>query len=256
MELDPKTLLEAEYLARRQKNASYSLRAFAKLLQLPSGRVSQLLSEKRRFTPALGKQIAGRLNFDPQKTDQLIEGIVSAKKKSAAPLKPQATYKPIAMDEFLVIADPVHFSLLSLLEVDDFSGSAKAASEMLGLSAVEARAAYRRLVRVGLVEEKNSHFVLPRPEARATSSEVNFAALRECHKKLLRDAIELIDTVPIEARDVTSITMAIDPKKLPEAKKRIKDFRRSMSEFLESGKKDSVYRINIQLLPVTKLRNK
>jgi hypothetical protein len=52
------------------------------------------------------------------------------------------------------------------------------------------------------------------------------------------------------------MTMAIDPKKLPQAKERIRDFRRGLSEFLESGNRSEVYRINIQLMPVTKKRGK
>ena len=56
----------------------------------------------------------------------------------------------------------------------------------------------------------------------------------------------------MELRDFTSMTMAIDPEKLTEAKKKIREFRRGLSEFLEAGKKEEVYRLNIQLVPVTK----
>ena len=247
--MHPRALLESEFMARRQRNSGYSLRAFAKFLDLPSGRLSQLLSEKRRFTPKLTQKIAARLNLDPEKTDKLLHAV--APQKSA----PGATYQPIAMDEFLVISDPVHFSLLSLLELDKFTGTPKAAADRLGISVVEARGALKRLKRVGLVEESAGIFVLSRQEARATSSDVNFAALRECHKRLLAESAELIDAVPIQLRDISSITMAIDAKKIPEAKKRIRDFRRSMSEFLESGRKEEVYRINIQLVPVTRKRD-
>ncbi len=248
-------MLESEYLARRQRNAAYSLRAFAKFLDLPSGRLSQLLSKKRRFTPKIGKKIASRLNFDPWKTEQLLRSIEALRKGSS--LAPTVPYSPIAMDQFQTIADPVHFSVLSLLELDNFQGKPTAVAEKLAISVVEARGVLARLQRVGLVQiDKSGAYSLTAQEARATTTDISFAALRECHKRLLRDSIDLIDTVPIELRDVTSITMAIDSKKLAEAKKKIRDFRRSMAEFLESGKKKEVYRMNIQLLPVTKKKER
>jgi len=47
------------------------------------------------------------------------------------------------------------------------------------------------------------------------------------------------------------MTMAIDPKNLPEAKKLIREFRKNLSVLLEEGTKTEVYDLNIQLLPAT-----
>jgi uncharacterized membrane protein (DUF106 family) len=48
------------------------------------------------------------------------------------------------------------------------------------------------------------------------------------------------------------MTMSIDVKKLPEARKIIKKFRREMSQFLESGNQTRVYQLGIQLFPISK----
>lgn len=255
---NPRLWLESEYLSRKRKNSGYSLRAFAKFLEIPSGRLSQLLSEKRRFTPKLGVKIAGRLNFDPRQTELLLQAIRSSRSPAAAeqPEKPKARYRAIEMDRFQAIADPVHFSILSLLEVSGFSGTAKAMAEGLGISTVEARIAADRLQRMGFVKKEKGRYFLVAEEARTTSHDVSSAALREAHKKVLRETADLIDEIAVELRDVTSITMAIDLRKLPQAKERIRDFRRSLSEFLESGNRSEVYRLNIQLMPVTKKRGK
>lgn len=255
---NPRLWLESEYLARKRKNSGYSLRAFAKFLEIPSGRLSQLLSEKRRFTPKLGVKIASRLNFDPRQTELLLQAIRSSRSPAAAskPEKPKALYRAIEMDSFQAIADPIHYSLLSLLEVSGFKGSAKSIAEKLGISLVEARAAADRLERMGFLKREKGSYRLVAEEARTTSHDVSSAALREAHKKVLRETAESIDEIALELRDVTSITMAIDPRRLPEAKERIRAFRRGLSEFLESGNRSEVYRLNIQLMPVTKKRGK
>jgi uncharacterized protein (TIGR02147 family) len=255
---NPRLWLEAEYLTRKRKNSGYSLRAFAKFLDIPSGRLSQLLSEKRRFTPKLGVKIAGRLNFDPRQTELLLKAIRESRSPSAEPKseKPKAQYRSIEMDRFRAIADPIHFSILSLLEVRAFDGSPKAMAERLGISLLEARSAADRLLRMGFVKKEKGRYRLVAEEARTTSHDISSAALREAHKKVLRESADSIDEIALELRDVTSMTMAIDPAKLPMAKERIRDFRRSLSEFLESGNRSEVYRLNIQLMPVTKKRGK
>ncbi len=46
--------------------------------------------------------------------------------------------------------------------------------------------------------------------------------------------------------------MAVDSEKIPEAKILIKEFRQKMSALLESGKKDEVYQLAVQLYPLSK----
>lgn len=256
--MEPQRWLEAEYLARRRKNESYSLRAFARLLDLPSGRVSQLLSKKRNFTPALGKRIALRLNYDPKRTGEWLQTIEKTKRKNPGALnEPRATYQSLDMDEFQTIADPIHFSILSLLETDKFSGEIKDIAEGLGISRVEARAAVSRLLRVGLVKSaKGGIFHLAKAPGLTTSHDLQSAALREAHKKVLQESRDALEEVAVELRDITSITMAIDPRRLPEAKEKLRALRRGLSEFLETGRRTEVYRLNIQLVPVSKRKRK
>lgn len=68
----------------------------------------------------------------------------------------------------------------------------------------------------------------------------------------MKRAIEALDDVPIEERDITSMTMAIDVRKIQEAKKRIREFRKDMAAFLEEGEATEVYSLNVQFIPITK----
>ncbi|MGZ3694042.1 MAG: DUF4423 domain-containing protein [Bdellovibrionota bacterium] len=247
--IEPRLWLEAEYLSRRQKNPSYSLRAFSRLLSLPSGRVSQLLSKKRNFTPTLGKKIALKLNYDPLKTHQLLTSI----EKTRGHKGENETYTSLDMDQFQSIADPIHFALLSLVETVGFKSDPKFIAAKLGISPLEARMASERLVRVGLLKASGrGKLELTHSPGLTTSHDVKSSALREAHKKVLAHAAEALESVDVDLRDVTSITMAIDPRRLVEAKAKLRAMRRELSEFLEGGRKTEVYRLNIQLVPVSK----
>jgi uncharacterized protein (TIGR02147 family) len=89
-----------------------------------------------------------------------------------------------------------------------------------------------------------------------TSHDVASAALRKSHKQTLEQAIEALDNVELSQRDITSITMAIDVKKIPLAKEMIRKFRRELAAALETDKRTEVYNLNVQLVPVSKTQEK
>lgn len=64
--------LYQEYYRRREKNPAFSLRAFARILEISSGRMSELLSQKRRLTEAMALKIAEKLKYPPLMKQQLI----------------------------------------------------------------------------------------------------------------------------------------------------------------------------------------
>jgi uncharacterized protein (TIGR02147 family) len=79
--------------------------------------------------------------------------------------------------------------------------------------------------------------------------------LKRRQKQILEKALEALENDPIETRSMTGMTMAIDPSKIPEAKKLISEFNRKMSKFLETGKKSEVYELQISLFSLQKRGN-
>lgn len=120
---------------------------------------------------------------------------------------------------------------------------------------VEVRSAIERLRRVGALLDDGSNG-LKVSDAFETTSDIPSAALRRSHRQTLEQAIESLEEVRIELRDITSITMAIDPARIGEAKTAIRRFRRDMAALLEDGRRTEVYNLNVQLVPVTRWRER
>ena len=76
------------------------------------------------------------------------------------------------------------------------------------------------------------------------------AALVKWQKELREKAIQSLLTDPIEKRSMTSITMAIDPDKLSEARKYIDEFQEKLASHLESDEKKQVYQLTVSLFPI------
>lgn len=122
----------------------------------------------------------------------------------------------------------------------------------MNISVREVKDALERLIRLGFLKKNASGRLECTGVAYHTTDGVTDVALQRAHFQNLELARESLEQDTIENRDFTAMTMAIDPDRLPEAKRRIRDFRSELCRFLESGKRKEVFKLCMQLIPLTK----
>jgi uncharacterized protein (TIGR02147 family) len=240
-------LIKTELLRRKRDNKSYSLRAFAEFLEISPGRLSEILSEKRPIGKKTKLKIAERLGITEM--NALLET-----KPQHLTFSDRADYHFLSNDAFTVLADWYHFAILSLADTHDFQADPKWIAKRLNISVLEATEALSRLKKVGAIEMNGKKMTKTNKSVR-TTTDLESQALRISHRQSIEQAVLALNEVPLELRDITSITMAIDLKKLPMAKQIIKEFRHKMADVLEVGSQSEVYNLNIQLVPVSTRRN-
>jgi uncharacterized protein (TIGR02147 family) len=234
--------LQSEFEKRVKVNPRYSLRAFARLLQLDPSTVSQLLSGKRRASNNMLERLFAKLEVSPEIRQKLL-------------IKQQTginNYDQISADVFAVISDWYHYAILELTFVKNFQSDARWISQQLNIPADIATAAIQRMIRIGLLKQdengkltKEQKYIVNYKEGDTSAAHKSF------QKEVIKKALESIDSTPQPEKDITSITFAIDESKIPIAKERIKNFRRALSEELETGKQTRVYNLAIQLYPIS-----
>ncbi|MGZ3689175.1 MAG: DUF4423 domain-containing protein, partial [Bdellovibrionota bacterium] len=89
-------------------------------------------------------------------------------------------------------------------------------------------------------------------EQATTTNGVPSAALRSYHQQNLRLAAISLERDPLAVRDISSLTMAIDPSEFEEAKRLIQQFKKKISTLFKSKNPTEVYTLGIQLFPVSK----
>ena len=234
------------------------------MLGLPPGRMSEILANKRPLTPNIGRTVADRLGLDPTARTQFLATIQKEKASRKKPTlgtpapandKIDKNYQQLSVDAFHVISDWYHFAILSLVETDDFRSEPKWIAKRLGISVIEVRTALERLLRLELLEQKNKT-IKRTAKNLTTTQDVQSSAIRHSHRQVLEKAVASLEEVAVADRDITSISMAMDPKKLPIAKEMIRQFRRTLCSFLESDKKEEIYYLTVQLFPVTRKQSK
>lgn len=235
--------LQGELVKRCKKNPRYSLRAFAKTLDIDPSLLSKILRGKKSIGRKLIRDFGFKLGLSPQ-----------AVEKFATPHQFSNDYVPLSMDVFHLISDWCHYAILQLMDVEGFRPDPQWIARQLGISHAEAQEALVRLERLKLAEKTASGAYLPtREKLTTTGFDFTSQAQRKHQEQLLHRAIAALEQVPYEQRDQSSIIMAIDPEQLPYARERIKEFRRALDAELEarSRSKKSVYAISVSFFPLS-----
>jgi uncharacterized protein (TIGR02147 family) len=244
-------LLRHEFSKRMQKNPQYSMRSFAKQLGISHTLLSLVLNGHRKPSRAMAEKIAERLHFSAQKTNSLLAS-VSRKSEKRGDFVGKG-YEKISLDQFAFISEWQHYAILSLLEVADTKFEAKFIAQRLGISQLLAKVSMQRLTSLGIVEQDSSGRWKQRSGPIIVENVKSTVHTRKFQRQLMAKAVESLDNDAMEKRDFSSTTFAMNAKHVSYALDRIREFRRELSNELESfGEPDEVYNLTVQIFPTSK----
>jgi hypothetical protein len=245
-----KQLLRAELQRRQERNRRYSLRAFARQLDVDPSSLAKILGGKRALGPRAIRMLGARIGMEPPN----IEACAAA----AAARRNQDPYVLLDQQTFEVIADWHHLALLELIRLDGFRPDLGWVAKKLGLSRKETQLLVDRLVATRLLEITPGGSWIDRlGRMSALPKERTSEAYCRFQKQVFAQATDALESVPLQERDQTTIVLAADSALLPEARERIKRFRRSLARFLSNGRKrDRLFNLSISLFPVAPSNHK
>ncbi len=259
---DFRNILKLHYEIRNRKNRSYSLRAFARDLGLTSSRLTEVLQGKQGLSGKWAAQIADRLQLSHEEKQEFCD-LVDAQhsrsilKRNLAQERlsqfNKIVIKPLAEDAFRLIADWYHYAILELTYLKDFSSDSTWIAKKLKITKEEAEEAVMRLERLNLIIRTADGSFKPSKHMTTTTDGVSSVAIRKFHDQIIQKALWSLHNQTVEQRNITNMMFAINKEDLPWAESVIRDFRRTFSKKIESNplKKDSVYCLAIQLIPVS-----
>ncbi|MGK5087960.1 TIGR02147 family protein [Bdellovibrionota bacterium FG-2] len=261
----PAEFLRGLFLERKQRNLAYSTRAFARDLGMSQALVSLVMNGKRPLTIKQAAQISVLFGFSKEQAESFIENTLlalpanakMAKRLRQAKLKGEnraPVYKNYELERFKAIGQWYHLAILDLTTTKWFRSNLAWIARRLGISTIEARDAVTRLLDMGLLEQKDGNL-------HKTANKIYFAtkrsepAVRSFHQQMIGKALEQLqhtDDEAFDARQISSMTMAIPKSSLALAKERIQAFQKELATLLCVGDCDEVYQLNIQMFPLTK----
>ncbi|MFZ3230908.1 MAG: TIGR02147 family protein [Pseudobdellovibrio sp.] len=255
------TKIRSEFEILQQRNPAFSLRAFAKKLQLSPSALSEIISGKRKISKKMAQRLVERMCLNPIESESIL-GFFNTKstnqenttKSKLQKYRKNLNFLKLSADQFNIISEWQHFAVLSLMETKNFISDLSWISKRLSITTSELQKTLLRLSDLNLISKKNNKLI-PTNTPLITTDNVTNLAVRKSHYADLDLAKKALDEVSVEDRDFTAITLAVDKSKLAEAKKMIREFQDSLTLFLEDGKKDEVYKMTFYMYPLTRPAN-
>ena len=253
---DSRHYLQFEFDARKKRRPHYSLRAFARDLELSPSALSEYLSGKLVFSEERVLQVSKKIQLKSAQIEHWIdlirmEGASSKadREVAAAKVRARATQEKgtIALDLFKTISDWYHFALLELIDINEKYQDHKAAASALGLDVKTVKEAWDRLIQVGLAEKKDG---LYKASSLATFvvEDIPSAALQNFHAGLMSKALFAQEEQPTEKREFVSIVFSFKQDDLKAIKDEVYKFQVDLTtRYAQKKSKDSVYCISTQL---------
>ncbi len=246
--------LQAELARRCADNPQYSLRAFARDLDVDHSSLSQILRGRRRLSERALRGFGERLGIAPDR----IEAFVAHDSRRAAGEGSDgegelAFVRELTEDALAVVTSLEHYAILELLRLEDFRPDVSWIARVLGITTDEVQVALQRLLRLGMLEMRAAdRWVDLSGDVTTVLEGVAYEAIRRLSERVRSRALEAGLASSRAEREYSATTIAVDRADVPLALEKLARFRRDLVELLARGAaKDAVYQLEISFLPLT-----
>ncbi len=243
--LEFKTLLNSELSKRIQKNPSYSLRAFAKDLDINDSTLSKYISGKRKISPqkiiALGKKLG--LN-DKSLTEIASNGNNLLNKNEIN----------LSVEKFNLMSEWYFDAIIEIIKTDS-SMDLKSIAKKLKITQVQTNSAVKQLIDLKVISQTENGFICHQEKSLMAFHDNKFTseALKNYQEQILNLSKRALKNDPRKKRNHTSHIIAVSNEILPEIIKKIQKFQHELADYIEEHEapKDDVMAMQFTLFKLT-----
>lgn len=238
-------LLKNTLIRRKLANPSYSLRAFARDLEIDRSTLSAYLSGQRSVSIYNARKLRDKLSLDENSFSKLILQAQKNKHK----LYNNLEYKQIEDLRHNIYHRWYYFAVLSLAGLEHNLADPEWIAQRLGITKKEAIEGLNVVLSSGFVQIKNGHMI--RREKNFTSSNnISKNSIKDYHRQILELAGQSLRKVPVDQRYITSVNVKTSKEKFTKATGMIHRFQRQLVRYLESGSSSELFVLNLSLFPL------
>lgn len=245
------SLLKKELQTRQEKNVRYSLRSFAKLLDVDGSFLSKVMQGKKYPSEETFRQWGARLGLSESEIVDLWTRQKQARKTQKSNI---SVFTPLAYEVFEKHYEWYYPILLEYLALSSGPRQLEVASEQLAVPLSEIKIAVSNMLALGILE-KSEPEQGPYRRARLSSTySLNLTSdrLRGMQLIYLEKASKAIHEVPVTRRENTTVTLALDEEDILAVREILRNARQKVAKVVIDKNKPrrSVYNVTMALYPV------
>jgi uncharacterized protein (TIGR02147 family) len=247
--------LESEFERRKLAKTDFSIRSFAKELDVDYSFLAKLINGSRAFTPLTLRRLGPQFKLSNEQNELFLEDILRKQAGGRIQAKRnKVLINPVSPERFNFISEWHYTAILVLMSLKKFSPKPAWIAKQLGIPTSVAAHAMNLLEshRYFFRDEKGRCIVAEVQNTVHPSADTNLH-LKRYQKQVLLKSIAAVDEVPLDKRDHSCITIATTSKRIEQAKPMIRTFRRKLMKYLEDVESPNiVYVFATSLFPLTK----
>lgn len=253
---DYRDVLLRHFELKRAKRAGYSLRMFARDLELTPSNLSDVLKGRCGISAVVAERIAQTLKMNTEEATFFADLVESKHARSRADreaalerVRRQAEnpFGRKAKPESIPLFEKWYYvATLEFLTLKQGEPGVDEIADALGLSVEEVHESLSRLLALGAIRREGSRFVRA-DEYLFAESPTPSETIRSFHKQVMDQAKLAIDTQTIERRKFLSTLFTFDSRRLAEAIAYLESLDQDFfSKFEAKEESDSVYAFSLQ----------
>lgn len=255
-----------DYYAERKERSGFTWRDFAKAAGYSSPVFLKLVCDSKANLSEAGiERVAsamGLVGVELQYFRHLVA--LNQEKTSAAKKKIFSEMRAIANENSFVLVGEEQYDyygswlnpvLREMAPRLDGATPAQMAGELVfERDAAHVKSSLKLLEKNGFLnKDEQGHYSQTNRSITTGNLDVASLAIREMHRQMGELGVQSLDQVPVKERDISGLTIGISETAYEKITKEIAEFRRRISSIvMEDSGEERVYRLNVQLFPLTK----
>lgn len=238
-------LLNQKFDLLQAKNSSYSLRAFAKKLDINPSGLSLILRGKRNVSITMANQLLDKL------------GIENSIKQDVLRIEEEITeHREMSKEILQVLSEWYYDALLELIKLKDFKTDLNWISDALDLPIDTIDEALSRLERLNMIDRSGSEWKVLEFGYNFNSNVFTNAALKQYQRNALNNSKKALDSLDIKKRFHSTQVLSFDTNRLEEAKNYIRDFKLDFDKKFVTNIGNQVFQFQLSFFPLTHMAGK
>ena len=255
----------------KNKNPRFTYGSWAKNLGLKSNTsIIKVLNGQREAGSEIAEKLIQYFKFNPDEGAYFLDLIRLSKAKKDPRLAvvilermkkkySRANVKILDEKEFSVIAHWWYYGLRQLIKISAIPNDPIWIAKQFHFKVTpsDIKKAIQDLISLGLVDLENEGKTLRlTKDALDTSHDLSSEALKRFHQNMLENAKISLEKIAVKERFISSMTTAIAIEDLPRAKEFLDSCLDEFCRLFEVQNPDTVFQLQFQLFPLTKLQSK
>lgn len=264
--LDYRKFLGEYYKKRKQESRAFSYRSFARRCGLRSpNHLKRIIERERNLSDEAALSYVDAIGLEGDAAQYFCELVrfdqAKTRKERDASYLRLIQYRGYRKAQGLDASHHRYHStwyipaIREMLPLDGFKPEAKWIAKQLipSITEKEAAEALDVLEELGMIKRDEAGVIERSDQVVSTGPETSGLHIVNYHAVMMEKAIQSIDAVARERRDISGVTLCLPVGAIPKLKERIRDFRKEVLAMeVSDGTGDEVVQLAIQLFPLTK----